>query len=247
MPIDLNSDLGESFGTWTLGRDAEVMPHITSANVACGFHAGDPSVMRRTVELALAHGVAVGAHPGLADLAGFGRRAIAVTPQEAYDLTVYQVGALTGVARSCGTRVAHVKPHGALYNMAAGDDALADAIARAVRDVDPSLALFGLAGSALVRAGRSLGLLTLGEGFPDRGYGAGGMLLPRAHPEALVHDPEVASARAVTMVQEAAAETLCIHGDAPNAPEMARAIRSALEAAGIEVVSPSAAHRPDTP
>ena len=240
MTIDLNSDLGESFGAWTLGRDAEVLPHITSANIACGFHAGDPSVMRRTVLAALEHGVSIGAHPGLPDLAGFGRRAMRVTPDEVYDMVVYQVGALTGVARSVGGRVAHVKPHGALYNMAAGDASLADAIARAVRDVDPGLAFFGLAGSALVDAGRARQLRTVPEGFPDRGYDAHGRLLPRAHPDALVKDPAAIAAHASTMAQAGSVETLCIHGDSPHAPQAARAVREALAAAGVTVAAPGA-------
>ena len=241
VSIDLNSDLGESFGAWTLGRDAEVLPHITSANIACGFHAGDPSVMRRTILAALEHRVAIGAHPGLPDLAGFGRRTMQVTPDEVYDMVVYQVGALAGVAKSVGGQVAHVKPHGALYNMAAGDASLADAIARAVRDVDPALALFGLAGSALVDAGRAHRLRTVPEGFPDRGYDAHGRLLPRSHADALVTDPAAIAARALAMAQAGSAETLCIHGDGPQAPQAARAVRDALAAAGITVAAPGSA------
>lgn len=249
--VDLNSDVGESFGPWALGADAAVLRHVTSASVACGLHAGDPGVMRATVATALAAGVSIGAHPGLPDLAGFGRRAMSITPQEAYDLTVYQLGALMGVASAQGARVRHVKPHGALYNMAAADRALAEAIARAVSDVEPSLVLFGLAGSALIVAGEAVGLATLAEAFPDRGYAADGSLLPRSHPAAIVHDPDTAAKRAVQMVTEGrigsadgalvpiAAETLCIHGDAPGAASIAAAVRSALEHAGVDVSAPT--------
>jgi 5-oxoprolinase (ATP-hydrolysing) subunit A len=244
--IDLNSDLGESFGVWTMGRDTDVLPYITSASVACGFHAGDPAVMRRTVAAAVSHRVAIGAHPGLPDVAGFGRREMRISAQEAYDLTVYQVGALMAVAASQGARVAHVKPHGALYNMAAADERLADAIARAVHDVDASLALFGLAGSALIAAGENRGLLTLSEGFPDRGYADDGSLLPRAHPGALVNDPAEAAERAVRMAEKGGIDTLCIHGDGPRAPEIAKAIREALDTAGVSVAAPTPVSSPPT-
>jgi 5-oxoprolinase (ATP-hydrolysing) subunit A len=165
MPIDLNADLGESFGHWTLGNDAELMKSLSSANVACGYHAGDPGVMRQTVRMARDAGVAVGAHPGLPDLAGFGRRTMAVTPQEVEDLVLYQVGALAGVASAEGVRLQHVKAHGALYNMAVRDRPLADAIARAVASIDPALILFGLPGSELARAGEAAGLRVAAEGF----------------------------------------------------------------------------------
>ena len=244
--IDLNSDIGESFGAWTLGRDAEVLPFITSANIACGFHAGDPSVMRQTVAAATGHRVAIGAHPGLPDLAGFGRREMQVSAGEVYDMVVYQVGALMAVAAAQGARVAHVKPHGALYNMAAAREPLAVAIARAVHDVDPALALFALAGSALVAAGEDRGLRTLAEGFPDRGYASDGSLLPRAHPGALVHDPASAAANALRLVEQGGIDTLCIHGDGPRAPEIAKAIREALDAAGVRVMPPSSVSRPRT-
>lgn len=239
MHIDLNADVGEAFGPWTLAPDDALLAQVSSANVACGFHAGDPATMRRTVVLAARHGVAIGAHPGLPDLAGFGRRAMAITPEEAYDIVVYQVGALIGVARAQGATVSHVKPHGALYNMAAGDAALADAIARAVRDLDPSLVLFGLAGSASIAAGERHGLRTLAEGFPERGYAADGTLLPRSHPDAIVHDPAVVADRAVSMAREGRFATLCIHGDHPSAVAVASAVRGALERAFIRVAAPA--------
>jgi UPF0271 protein len=248
MPqIDLNCDMGESFGAYRIGADAEVLPHVTSANVACGFHAGDPRTMRETLAAAAAHGVAVGAHPGLPDLAGFGRRAMDVAPQEVYDLVVYQVGALLGFAAAAGVRVQHVKPHGALYNMAAAQPALAEAVARAVRDVDGGLTLYGLAGSHLLSAGAAAGLRTASEAFADRGYLADGSLVPRRRPDALVTDAGEAVRRALRMVREGRvrsvegeevplrADTLCIHGDAPGAAEFARRLREAFVDAGVAV------------
>ncbi|MHB8447526.1 MAG: 5-oxoprolinase subunit PxpA, partial [Rudaea sp.] len=172
--IDLNCDLGESFGAWTMGNDAGVMPWITSANIACGFHAGDFSTMRQTVLLAKRHGVAIGAHVSLPDLQGFGRREMRISPDDAYALTLYQIGALAAFAHAAGTRVAHVKPHGALYNMAAQDAGLADAIARAGRDFDATLILVGLADSALPKAGAALGITVAHEAFADRRYEADG-------------------------------------------------------------------------
>jgi 5-oxoprolinase (ATP-hydrolysing) subunit A len=254
MPsVDLNCDIGESFGAWTLGADADVLAHVTSANIACGFHAGDPSTMRRTVDLALAHGVALGAHPGLPDLAGFGRRTMNVTPDEVYDMVVYQVGALAAFAAARGARLAHVKPHGALYNMAATKSPLADAIARAVRDVDNRLLLFALAGSALVSAAKAVGLTAIEEVFADRRYASDGTLVPRSQHGAVIEDATMAVRQAVRMVREGRvttadgtdravhAETICIHGDTPGAAGHARALREALAAAGIDVAAPRGA------
>jgi UPF0271 protein len=248
MPsVDLNCDMGESFGAYTIGADAAVMRYITSANIACGFHGGDPSVMRETVQLAAKHGVGIGAHPGLPDLAGFGRRAMAVSAQDAYDMVVYQLGALMAVATANGVRVAHLKPHGALYNMAAADAKLADAIARAVRDVDAKLVLFGLAGSHLIAAGEAVGLHCASEVFADRNYMPDGSLVPRSRADAMVEDASVAVDRAIRMVKEGQiatvdgasvsvrADTICIHGDGAHAGEFARALRQGLEAAGIEI------------
>lgn len=237
--IDLNADLAEGYGRWGFGTDDDLLDVVTSANIACGFHAGDASTMRVTVDAAMAHAVAIGAHPGLPDLAGFGRREMRIGAAEAYDIVAYQVGALLGMAAARRARVVHVKPHGALYNMAAADPSLADAIAQAVHDVDSRLALVGLAGSALVDAGLRRGLVTLREGFPDRGYAPRGSLLPRSHPHALVHDPAAAASSAVRMVAAGGVDTLCIHGDGPHAAEIAKAIREALRREGIHVAAPS--------
>ena len=247
--VDLNCDMGESFGNFTVGDDAAILPYVSSANVACGFHGGDPSVMRATVCAAAAHRVAIGAHPGLPDLAGFGRREMAVSPQEVYDMVTYQVGALLGVARAAGVGIRHVKPHGALYNMAAARKELADAIALAVRDLDSTLILMGLSGSALIEAGRAQGLLTASEVFADRNYQSNGTLVPRSQPDAIITDVDVAVARAIRMVQlqrviasdgtdiRVSTDSICIHGDEPHAQLFAQRIRSALTAAGISVLA----------
>ncbi|TEA77313.1 LamB/YcsF family protein [Allopusillimonas ginsengisoli] len=245
--IDLNCDMGESFGAWTMGHDAEVLPHVTSANIACGFHAGDPAIMRTTVAAALKHGVALGAHPGLADLAGFGRRNLSLRPDEAYDIVVVQVGALAAVAASQGARLHHVKAHGALYNMAAKDKALAAAIAQAVHDVDPSLILYALAASVQVEAGRAAGLAVAQEVFADRSYQQDGSLTPRTQPGAMIEDVDESVRQVLRMVTEGRVktmqgddievnpDTLCIHGDQPGAVDFARTLRRALAEAGVEV------------
>ncbi len=249
MRIDLNADLGESFGAWTMGQDAQLMPLVTSANVACGSHAGDPAVMRKTVRLARAHGVAVGAHPGFADLAGFGRREMQLTPQEVEDLVLFQIGALAAIAQSEGVRLQHVKAHGALYNMACRDEAMAEAIARAVVAFDPTLVLFGLPGSALLQAGLDAGLPVAAEAFADRAYCADGSLAPRSEPGSVIHEVDTVVARAVTMVRDQAvvttdgttiqfeADTLCLHGDTPGAALLAAAVRRGLEDAGVLVAA----------
>lgn len=248
--IDLNCDLGESFGAWTMGEDEAVLPHVSSANIACGFHAGDPTVMRRTVALAKAHGVAVGAHVSLPDLQGFGRREMKVLPEEAYDFTLYQVGALAAIARAQGVRLSHVKPHGALYNMAARDRALADAIARAVRDADRALVLFGLSGSELTAAGEAAGLTVAHEVFADRAYRADGSLAPRGTPGAVIEDPAVAAARAAAFAAgepvaavdgtplRLRADTVCVHGDRTGAGGFAAALRARINALGVAVRAP---------
>lgn len=245
--IDLNSDVGEGFGRYLLGNDEQLLNYVTSANIACGFHAGDPSTMRRTLASAIERGVAIGAHPGLPDLEGFGRRSMDVSPQQAYDLVIYQVGALQGFAHALGGRLAHVKPHGALYNAAAVDASLAEAIAGAVRDVGDSLILFGLAGGELVAAGERAGLRTANEGFADRRYERNGTLVPRRRPDAVITDHDEAAAQAVAMVKEGRlrsvegadaelrVDTICIHGDAPGALPFARVIRERLESEGIAV------------
>ena len=197
--IDLNCDLGESFGAYTIGADEAVMASISSANVACGYHAGDPSVMRRTVQLARDAGVAVGAHPGFPDLVGFGRRDMRIAPKDVEDLVLYQIGALAAIAHGGGIRLSHVKPHGALYNMAVKDRWLADAIARAVAAFDPSLILFGLPNSDLARAGQAAGLQVALEGFADRSYEPDESLTPRSRAGAVIHDVDVVVERAVRM------------------------------------------------
>jgi UPF0271 protein len=250
MRIDLNCDMGESYGRWQLGADDEIMPHISSANIACGAHAGDTAVMRRTLRLAARHGVACGAHPGFADLAAFGRREIPIAPAEAGDLVLYQLGALAAFARSEGVRLRHVKAHGALYNMAARNRALADAIASAVASFDSSLVFFGLAGSCMLDAGRQAGLTVAAEGFADRAYEADGSLTPRSEPGAIIHDVEAVVARAVRMIRDGRVnarngvdvplrvETICVHGDTPGADRLAAALRSGLSAADIEISAP---------
>src|SRR5436190_22690503 len=202
MRIDINSDMGESFGAYTIGRDAGLMQSITSANVAAGFHAGDPSVLRATIRAAKAHGVAVGAHPGFPDLVGFGRRELNVTAREAEDLTLYQIAAVAGVAAAEGVRLQHVKPHGALFNMAVRNGELAGAIARAVAAFDRSLILFGLPGSEILAAGGAAGLRVAAEVFADRAYESDGSLASRRKPGSVIHDPEAVVARAVRMVTD---------------------------------------------
>jgi UPF0271 protein len=245
MRIDLNADVGESFGAHQIGCDEGLMKAITSANIAAGFHGGDPSVLRDTVRLAKEHRVAVGAHPGFADLAGFGRREMRLTGREAEDLVLYQIAAVAGVAAAEGVRLRHVKPHGALYNMAARDSVLAGAIARAAAAVDPSLILYGLPNSELLKAARTAGLRTAAEGFADRAYEPDGGLMSRRKPGALLLDPEIVVARAIRLVREHSVaasdgtpltlhiDTLCVHGDTPGADELAARLRRGLEAAGI--------------
>lgn len=247
--IDLNCDLGESFGAYSLGMDEDILRFVTSANIACGFHAGDPSVMQKTVKLALKNNVQIGAHPGLPDLAGFGRRNMNITPQEAHDMVIYQIGALAGFVKAEGTRMQHVKPHGALYNMAAQDSKLAIAIAEAVYKVDSELILFGLAGSELVRAGAKIGLQTANEVFSDRTYQADGTLTPRTEPDALIHDKKQAVGQVVRMIKEGKvlsrqqvdvpvkADTVCIHGDGAAALAFAQQIKETLELSGIEIAA----------
>jgi len=245
--LDLNCDMGESQGGISVSDDAALLDHVTSANIACGFHAGDPGTMHRTVRLAIDKGVAVGAHPSLDDPENFGRRTMNIAPDEAYDLIVYQVGALAAFARASGGRLVHVKPHGALYNMAARDAALSRAIAAAVKDTDASLVLFGLAGSELVRAGGEAGLAVANEVFADRTYQSDGTLTPRSQPDAMIRDVGASIAQVLGMVRDGKvrslqgtevpvqADTLCIHGDEPGAVDFARKIRAALIDAGVRL------------
>ncbi|MCB2209330.1 LamB/YcsF family protein [bacterium] len=241
--LDLNCDLGESFGRYQLGEDAAMMPWITSVNVACGFHAGDPQVMARTVALAARHGVAVGAHPGYPDLQGFGRRAMGMTPEEIEVIVLYQLGALSAFTRANKISLVHVKPHGALYNLAAQDRPAAEAVASAVRSFNRELVLVGLAGSALVAAGEDAGLSVASEGFPDRAYLPDGQLTPRRMAGAVITEPGAVADNALRMAQEGInidgrsvpVDTLCLHGDNPAAVRNAQAVREALEKAGIEL------------
>jgi UPF0271 protein len=232
-----------------MGQDAALMESITSANVACGFHAGDPGVMRQTLALAKDKGVAVGAHPGFPDLVGFGRREMKATPAEVEDFVLYQVAALAGMAQAKGVKLQHVKAHGALYNMACKDRALADAIARAVAAFDRSLVLFGLPNSELLRAGDAAGLAVAAEVFADRAYERDGSLTSRSKPGSVIDDTTTVVERAVRMVKDKEviatdgsvialqADTMCLHGDTPGAADHARAVRRGLEAAGIRVAS----------
>ncbi|AKQ45170.1 LamB/YcsF family protein [Rufibacter radiotolerans] len=238
--VDLNCDLGESFGAYQLGHDEAILPYVTSANIACGFHAGDPSVMKKTVRLALAQNVAIGAHPGFPDLVGFGRRDMAVSPEEVYDMVVYQIGALTAFVQAEGSQLHHVKPHGALYNMAAVNPGLAEAIAEAIYKVQPSSILYGLAGSELIHAGQRIGLRVAQEVFADRTYQANGTLTPRRFPNALITDQQTAVNQVLRMVKEGKvqtlygkditiqADTICLHGDGAHALEFARSLHQTL-------------------
>lgn len=250
--IDLNADVGESFGPWPMGADAELIPLVSSVNIACGAHAGDPATVLRTIELAAHHGVAIGAHPGYPDLAGFGRRDLDMSATDLRASLIAQVGVVLAAARVVGATVRHVKPHGALYNRAARDGELARVVAEAIRDLDPALVLVGLAGSASAAAGRAAGLAVSEEGFADRRYEADGSLRSRQLPGALL-GPADAAAQAVAIAKDGAVtagdgsrllvrpDTICIHGDSPDAVATAHAVRDALDRAGITV----AADRPD--
>jgi UPF0271 protein len=245
--MDLNADLGEGFGIWRLGDDEALLAVLTSANVACGFHAGDPSTMRRVCLSAAAQGVVIGAQVGYRDLAGFGRRRIEYAPDELRDDVLYQLAALDGFARVAGVRVRYVKPHGALYNTAVSDDGQAGAVIAAVREYDASLPVLGLPGSALLRLAEQAGLRGVAEGFVDRGYLPSGGLVPRGRHGALVTDPSFVMRRAVQMARDGEViavdgsviscrvESLCVHGDTPGAVELAAAVRSALVDAEISV------------
>jgi 5-oxoprolinase (ATP-hydrolysing) subunit A len=243
--MDLNSDLGESFGRWTLGDDAAMLELVTSANVACGFHAGDPSTLRHTCALAAAAGVVVGAQVGYPDLAGFGRRFIDVEPGQLADDVIYQIGALQAMCRVAGSAVRYVKPHGALYNAIVHHERQAAAVVAAVRDYDPTLPVLGLPGSAFLRAAEAAGLRPVREFFVDRGYTPEATLVPRSQQGALLHDPGEVTERVLRLVEDGvviavdgsrvpmAADSLCLHGDSPGAVAMAGAVRAGLERAGV--------------
>jgi UPF0271 protein len=245
--VDLNSDLGEGFGAWTLGDDDALLTVVTSANIACGFHAGDPLIMRRTCRNAVARGVAIGAQVGYRDLAGFGRRALDIAPDELAADVLYQLAALDGFARAAGDRVRYVKPHGALYHAVVTDAGQAAALVEAVRDYDPGLAALGLPGSEWLRQAADAGLATVPEAFADRAYTPAGGLVSRRQPGAVLHDPAEIAARCVELVRSGtvravdgtvvpvAARSLCVHGDTPGAVAIARRVRAELLAAGVTV------------
>lgn len=252
--IDLNSDVGESFSNYKLGLDEEVIPLISSANIACGYHAGDPAVMRQTVALALNHGVGLGAHPGLPDLVGFGRRNMDVTLEEIKDFVTYQIGALQAVAALQGARLQHVKPHGALYNMAVKNPAIWDAVAEVMAGIDERLILFVLAGSdrrELESIATRRGVRIAFEFFADRAYNTDGSLVSRKLPGAVIHDNDVVAAKVLKLVKEGKvktiegpeielqAETICVHGDNPKALALVQKIRETLKAAGVAVKAPA--------
>lgn len=248
--VDLNCDMGESFGAWRMGRDAALMDFVTSVNIACGFHAGDATVMRETVETALEKGVRIGAHPSFPDLQGFGRREMKMPAGEIFDVVLYQIAALKGICEALGGRLHHVKPHGALYNLAARDPVSAAAVAGAVRAIDENLIFYGLSGSFLISEAEKLGLKTASEVFADRTYSIDGGLTPRSEPDALIEDTETAVRQVLQMIRTQTvttrsgeripirAETVCLHGDGEHALEFARAIRGRLIENKIEIRPP---------
>lgn len=253
--VDLNSDVGESFGNYKLGLDEDVIPLISSANIACGFHAGDPAVMRRTIAIACENGISIGAHPGFPDLVGFGRRELDASLEEIKDYVIYQTGALQAFAVAQGVKLQHVKPHGALYNMAVKNTAIWDAVAEAVAAVDNRLILFVLAGpdrQDLEAVGARHGIRIAYEFFGDRAYNPDGSLVSRNEPGAVIHDGETVARKVLKMVQEGKvvcrdnseielkADTICVHGDNPSALSLVRKIRETLQAAGIEIAPPAA-------
>lgn len=247
--VDLNSDLGESYGRYTIGMDERIIPLVTSANVACGYHASDPVVMQKTVREAKKAGIGVGAHPGFPDLMGFGRRNMAVTPEEAKAYVKYQLGALQAFAKAHGVKIQHVKPHGALYNMAAVDEKLAKAMCEAVYEVDKDIIFMGLAGSKMITAAEEVGLKAASEVFADRAYNDDGTLVSRKLPGAVIKDKELAIKRVVRMVKEGKvesingkdidikADSICVHGDNPKALEFVKNIRETLEKEGVTISS----------
>jgi len=245
--VDVNSDLGESFGLYTIGNDEQVLKYVTSANIACGMHAGDPLVMDKTVRIAASNGVGIGAHPGFPDLQGFGRRNMALTPEEVKAFVIYQVGALQAFAQSIGQELQHVKAHGALYNMASKDKKIALALAQGVKAVSSDLIFMALANSAMVEAGQEIGLKVAQEIFADRAYNPDGTLVARGTPGAMIHDKDVAIPRVVRMVTEGKvtaitgedidikADSICVHGDNPEALRFIEEIREALVKANVEI------------
>jgi 5-oxoprolinase (ATP-hydrolysing) subunit A len=248
--IDLNCDMGESYGHWRMGDDAAIMPLVTSANIAAGFHGGDPATIRNTVRIAVEHGVAIGAHPSLPDLMGFGRRVMKITPQEAYDLVLYQAGAVEAFARAAGAPLHHVKCHGAFYNMAVNDDALSEAIVCAVKDLGGGTQLYALSGSRMTALAAAQGVKAIAEVFADRGYENDGTLSPRDAPGGMIEDAAKSVAQALAMVEDGivvsrhgarvavSADTMCLHGDQPGAVVFAKALRQAFAGRGLGFAAP---------
>jgi len=246
--IDLNCDMGESYGAWKMGDDAAIMALITSANVACGFHGGDPATIRRTVRLAVDNGVAIGAHPSLPDLQGFGRRVMKISPQDMYDLVVYQAGAVEAFARAAGAKLHHIKCHGALYNMAATDEGLSEAMARAAKDL--GVMVYTLSNSIMMKVVKQKGVQTIAEVFADRGYSDDGTLAPRDQPGGMIEDAQRSVAQALGMIEggfvtslsgkrvPVAADTLCLHGDQPGAVLFAKELRKKFTERGIQLAAP---------
>lgn len=245
--IDVNSDVGESFGAWTMGNDEALMPYITSASIACGWHGGDPQVMRRTVRLARTHGVRVGAHPGYPDLLGFGRRPMQLSPGEARDYLLYQIGALYAFAKAEGVRLQHVKPHGAFYHVAAKDRSLSKGIVEAIAEIDPALILVGPPDSELLQAGQEAGLRVAAEGFGDRVYNEDGSLVSRSMPDALLTNPDAVADQVLFMLEGKVraitgrmipirVDTICLHGDTPGAPAIAKQLRERFKLAEVTPV-----------
>ena len=248
--IDLNCDMGESYGAWKMGDDAGIMPLITSANIACGFHGGDPATIRKTVRLAVDSGVAVGAHPSLPDLMGFGRRVMRISPQDMYDLVIYQAGAVEAFARAAGAKLHHVKCHGALYNMAANDEGLSEAMAKAVKDLGSGVILYCLSRSKNFEIAKKSGVSVAGEVFADRGYSDDGTLAPRDKPGGMIEEAAASVKQALAMIEDGyvtslggkrvavAADTMCLHGDQPGAVTFAKTLREAFKESGISVAAP---------
>jgi UPF0271 protein len=246
--IDLNCDMGESYGAWKMGDDAGIMPLITSANIACGFHGGDPATIRKTVRLAADNGVAIGAHPSLPDIQGFGRRVMKISPQDMYDLVVYQAGAVEAFARAAGSRLHHVKCHGALYNMAATDAGLSEAMARAAKDL--GVMVYTLSNSTMMKVVKEKGVPTIAEVFADRGYSDDGTLAPRDKPGGMIEDAKKSVEQALGMIEggfvtslsgkrvPVAADTLCLHGDQPGAVLFAKELRKKFAERGIQLAAP---------
>lgn len=245
--IDLNCDMGESFGAWAMGNDGTLMNYISSANIACGFHAGDATIMRKTAIIAMQKGVAIGAHPGFPDLQGFGRRNMQLSAQEVYDICIYQIGAMLNIVKSLGAMLHHVKPHGALYNMAAKDDRLAQAIAQATKDSQSDLILYGLSGSLLISEAEKIGLQTASEVFADRTYRDDGSLTPRTQANAMIEDTDMAVNQVIRMIKEEVvvstggnivaikADTVCVHGDSTHAVAFVKALNKRIKEEGLLV------------